>query len=151
MRGQELGVNISVELGSWVHCFSDYLTTLPKPHTLYKIKCQCDWERWIVKDTEGSDCVFFSKCCRVQTRYWITTAKQITKEHLLLGNKYFISKCKQPLLSNIFVNIFPRKRLENNNEKCFPCAPYRDVIRRTAALGNTVPEGKTRPACSWGI
>jgi hypothetical protein len=42
------------------------------------------------------------KFCSTWTHYWLT-AKQIMK-HLLLHNRFLISKYKQPLLSNAFTN-----------------------------------------------
>jgi hypothetical protein len=42
--------------------------------------------------------------CNMQTRYWVTTSKQITKQHSLLGSIFLISKYTQSLLSNAFVN-----------------------------------------------
>jgi hypothetical protein len=37
-------------------------------------------------------------------RDWVTTSKQTTKQHPLLGNRLLISKYTQPLRSNAFAN-----------------------------------------------
>jgi hypothetical protein len=37
-------------------------------------------------------------------RYWVTTTKQTSKQHPLLGNRFLISKYASPFLSNAFAN-----------------------------------------------
>jgi hypothetical protein len=44
------------------------------------------------------------KYCCMWTRYWVTTSKQTMKQHLLLANRFLISKYTQPLLGNAFTN-----------------------------------------------
>jgi hypothetical protein len=44
--------------------------------------------------------------------YWVTTLKQTTKQHLLLGNRVLTSQYMQPLLRNTFTNKhFPKETI----------------------------------------
>jgi hypothetical protein len=44
------------------------------------------------------------RCCSIQSRYWVTTWKQTTKQHSRLDNRFLISKYMQPWLDNAFAN-----------------------------------------------
>jgi hypothetical protein len=62
---------------------------------------------------------------------------------LLLGNRFLISKYTQSSVSNATAkkNMFSRKRLMYNNERCFLFGPCRDVIRRTdGAIIQSTPD-----------
>jgi hypothetical protein len=63
------------------------------------------------------------------------TSKQTTKQHLLLGNRFLITKYTQPLLGgDLETNTLPGKRLEYNNEQCFLHGPCRDVTIETSLV-----------------
>jgi hypothetical protein len=66
------------------------------------------------------------------THYWVTTLKQATEQHLLIGNRFLMSKYMQQLLSNAFANKHvPMEKIGVQNEQCFIRGLCRDVIRRT--------------------
>jgi hypothetical protein len=51
--------------------------------------------------------------CGVFSRYWVTTSKQTTKQHSVLGNRFLISKYSRSLLVEPSqINTFPGKRLK---------------------------------------
>jgi hypothetical protein len=54
--------------------------------------------------------------CSVWCRCWVVTSKQTTKQHLLLGNRFLISKYTRTLLGGAFADRHvPMKMIGGNN------------------------------------
>jgi hypothetical protein len=86
------------------------------------------------------------------THYWVTASKQATEQHLLIGNRFLMSKYTQQLLSIAFANKHvPMETIGMQNEQCFIHDLYQNVIRST--IGARVRESVKRrlSQCSCGI
>jgi hypothetical protein len=70
--------------------------------------------------------------CSVLSCYWITTSKQTTKQHPLIGNDREINKYTQPLLGNAFANKTNSygNAWSTTMEELFSVYPCRGVMRR---------------------
>jgi hypothetical protein len=119
------------------------------------------YDMWPCKLDSRLEIIYYS----VQARYWITTSKQTTKQHPLLGSRFLTSKYTQPLLSNAFANkLVPMERIGVQQWTVFSTGSvpnlYKDgntsksserVVRESVKRGTSRSSKQQNERGSWRI